>query len=61
MVYFQSKLRSWINIDYHIDFIYLSENPNAISLIEANLDKINLVKILSTRKLKTKTLTEVKI
>ena len=34
------KLRDWINID-NIDWKGLSENPNAIDLLEKNLDKIN--------------------
>ena len=34
------KLRSWVDIN-KIDWIELSENPNAIILLEKNKDKIN--------------------
>jgi DNA-directed RNA polymerase delta subunit len=34
------KLRDWIPFD-DIDWYWLSSNPNAISLIEKNLDKVN--------------------
>ena len=33
------KLRDWIPID-KIDWFYLSINPNAISILEKNIDKI---------------------
>ena len=34
------KLRDWIDVD-KIDWEWLSENPNAIDLLEKNMDKIN--------------------
>ncbi len=34
------KLLDWIN-NYKINWSYLSNNPNAISLLEKNFDKIN--------------------
>ena len=40
MVYFQTKLRNWIKPNF-LNYEYLSENPNAISLLEENFSKIN--------------------
>ena len=34
------KLRSWIDIN-KLNWVFLSKNPNAIHLLENNLDKIN--------------------
>jgi hypothetical protein len=34
------KLRDWININ-KINWVSLSENPNAIELLKENKDKIN--------------------
>jgi hypothetical protein len=36
------KLRDWVQSD-KINWVGLSENPNAIHLLEQNLDKINWV------------------
>jgi len=36
------KLRSWIDVN-KINWDYLSENSNAIDLLEKNMDKINWV------------------
>jgi len=38
------KLRSWIDIN-KINWDYLSHNPNAIHLLEKNLDKINWLQL----------------
>ena len=40
MVFYQSKLRDWIDIN-KLDWYYLSKNENAIELLSSNLDKIN--------------------
>ena len=40
MVYFQTKLRSWININ-KLDFSKLSFNPNAIEILKNNIDLID--------------------
>ena len=34
------KLRDWIDVD-NIDWVCLSSNPNALHLLEKNLDKIH--------------------
>ena len=40
MVYFQTKLRDWININ-KLNWDYLSSNTNAIELLKANQNKID--------------------
>ena len=40
MVYFQTKIRDWIDIEY-LNYDYLSSNPNAIEFLRENPKKIN--------------------
>ena len=60
------ELKNWINVE-KLDWTYLSKNPNAIDLLEANPDKINwrylssnpeAIHILKTRRNKKKLIGE---